>query len=1816
MPYVAQMWMNSQQRQIELKTEKGSVRMKKQRNSFRKIIGAVLVFAILSGMVPGWGPAANAAHAEGNLPVIEGQAPTNGEGGAEEPGESRIETNTDVIVPLNQNIENLTLKSYSIEPVSDQMLELLNQGYPIDSPPTRTITITNNGAESLSNLSVALDKGWNSRFKITKAPAASLNSGESITFDIKPIDGISAGIYAENIIISAENMTAVKFRVIQPVAYPQMMVMPITGVLLTGMAVPAGGEKPTEIYDLSVPGNVGSYFISGLTWKNADGAPPTLTDDGKFMEGLAYKAEIELTSAPINKFQTANQIVMIDKGMSGAPTISGGDAPGNKLTFTVTFGDSGISEDWAEVGTGTLVTNQMTYPSLFMDGDTPYIAYTNVPPFDPNFPSEPHPDYYAGMVKKFNGHAWVEVGGRKYTADKDEAVYTSLYVYDGIPYVSYVEQNPYNNTSVIRVKKYDAMKDEWTLLGDELNNGTGIFTSIYVDEGVPYLAYMLLDIVNNVSINKIVVKKYEDEKWEDIGIAGSDAVHCNAGVKLFVSEGVPYVSYAIFMDPADSKVDLVVKKYESDSWKELGRKEIEGQEPDRTKFTSPLQRPVSLYVDSGIKDVDDDTVYVAYSNADVNPITEHYKAVVMKYKDGVWGQLGGAVSNEDGLSPSLYGYDGTLYVTYSGDYPLMLHVKKYEDGSWKPVGEGGVAEKSAMAAMSMHEGIPHVVYIYGNAQASSGTVKKYQPTALPTYAIAPIVSQTLEPLTAGYVNGTQQTKTITVTKTGTEDLENLSASISGGASSSFAITQPLITTLNNGSTSTTFTVKAKDGLDAGTYNETVTISAENMVPVTFPVTQQVNAGVPGAPTGVSAATTGSGIATVTFTPPVTNGGSPITGYVATSSPGGITATAGASPITVTGLTDGTSYTFTVKAVNAIGNSAESTPSNVIIAGESDSDWVLVGSKGFSAGDARQMMLVVDHGTPYLSYVDANNSDKATVMSYDGENWATVGTAGFSDSSVGFTSLRVDNGVPYVAYQDATGSLYRATVMKYEGGSWEPVGNKGFSAGSASNTSLYIYDGVPYVAYKDGYYSGAVTVMMYDGDSWKPVGNAGFSGISSMFTSLYIDGGVPYVAFSDGSASGRATVMKYNGSQWSTVGNAGFSAGFAQYTSLYVDNGVPYVAYIDSGNNSKATVMRYNGDEWEPVGKAGFSTSYISYPSLYMNDGVPYVAYIDSASSGKATVMKYNGISWEPVGQAGLSHGAAGYTSLYIDDGKIYVAYEDGTEYGKATVMRYRNYNIAAIGSQNIPALTEGYGSGTQTSKSITVTNTGTENLSNLSVSLNTGENSAFEIAQLPGVSLNSGATTTFTVRAKDGLTVGTYTETVTVLANKMAPVTFTVTQVVNARPSTGGGGNITPSPTPEPQETGVEVLVNGKAENAGKATNTKEGNRTVTTIAVDEKKLAQKLESEGNKAVVTIPVNTKADVVIGELNAQMVKNMENKAAVLELRTETAIYNIPAQQINVDAVSEKLGKDVALQDIKMQVSIVKSSEETVKVLENSSKKGTFTIVAPPIDFSIKGSYGGKMVEVDKFNVFVERTVAIPDGVDPNKITTGIIVEPDGAVRHVPTRVTVINGRYYAKINSLTNSTYSVVWHPLEFKDAEGHWAKEAINDMGSRMVINGVGNDVFQPNRNITRAEFAAIVVKALGLKPGVGTESFKDVQDSDWYSGYVKTAVEYKIVAGFSADRFGPNDSITREQAMTMIAKAMKLTSLKGELSEGELQKLLGAFKDGGKTAAYAKESIAACVKTGIVLGKTGSTLAPKENITRAEVAVIVRKLLQKADLI
>ncbi|WP_158630170.1 S-layer homology domain-containing protein [Cohnella sp. AR92] len=448
--------------------------------------------------------------------------------------------------------------------------------------------------------------------------------------------------------------------------------------------------------------------------------------------------------------------------------------------------------------------------------------------------------------------------------------------------------------------------------------------------------------------------------------------------------------------------------------------------------------------------------------------------------------------------------------------------------------------------------------------------------------------------------------------------------------------------------------------------------------------------------------------------------------------------------------------------------------------------------------------------------------------------------------------------------------------------------------------------------------------------------------------------------------------------------------------------------------------------------------------------------------------------------------------------------------------------------------------------------------------------------------------------------------------------TFTVTvrnggSSPDPSPSTG---NSSESNEASESEDGVIVLVNGKVEKAGIAKSTTINGLSGTIVIVDQKKLEDKLAAEGFGAVVTVPVSTKSDVVVAQLNGQLIQEMEDLHATLVVKTDRAIYTVPSLQINMNEISNQIGKTVSLQDIKVELQFGTTPDDMAKVVSQAATNGSYTPVLSAMDFIVKWTYGDKTEEVAAFSVYVERAIAIPDGIDPNKITTGVVVDPDGTSRHVPTKVMVIDGKYYAVINSLTNSTYSVVWHPIEFSDVENHWARDAANDMGSRMVAEGTGNGKFSPNRDITRAEFVAIIVRGLGLKPSKEAAPFSDIKESDWYKSAISTAYAYGLIDGIGDGSFRPQDKITREQAMVIIAKAMKITGLNAKLSEQSAESLFSPFADASASSDWAKSSIANSIQAGIIMGRSGTQLAPKAYITRAEVAAVIQRLLRKSELI
>jgi hypothetical protein len=120
---------------------------------------------------------------------------------------------------------------------------------------------------------------------------------------------------------------------------------------------------------------------------------------------------------------------------------------------------------------------------------------------------------------------------------------------------------------------------------------------------------------------------------------------------------------------------------------------------------------------------------------------------------------------------------------------------------------------------------------------------------------------------------------------------------------------------------------------------------------------------------------------------------------------------------------------------------------------------------------------------------------------------------------------------------------------------------------------------------------------------------------------------------------------------------------------------------------------------------------------------------------------------------------------------------------------------------------------------------------------------------------------------------------------------------------------------------------------------------------------------------------------------------------------------------------------------------------------------------------------------------------------------------------------------------------------------------------------------------------------------------FSDVKASDWYNEEVLTARNYKLIDGFNDGTFRPLNTITREQAM-------KLTKLEAKLVPQKSEELLGKYADADRVSEWAREGLTSGLLTAIITGRTDTLLVPQDQISRAEVAAIVQRLLQKSNLI
>ena len=184
----------------------------------------------------------------------------------------------------------------------------------------------------------------------------------------------------------------------------------------------------------------------------------------------------------------------------------------------------------------------------------------------------------------------------------------------------------------------------------------------------------------------------------------------------------------------------------------------------------------------------------------------------------------------------------------------------------------------------------------------------------------------------------------------------------------------------------------------------------------------------------------------------------------------------------------------------------------------------------------------------------------------------------------------------------------------------------------------------------------------------------------------------------------------------------------------------------------------------------------------------------------------------------------------------------------------------------------------------------------------------------------------------------------------------------------------------------------------------------------------------------------------------------------------------------------------------------------------------------------------------------------------------------------------------------------------FFDIASSPAASAIETLAARAIITGKSDDIFDPDGNMTRSEFSAIVVRALGLLPQERGQ-FSDVPAGTWYAAFVDTAAAYGIVTGTGGGAFSPQGTITRQEAAVMVARAAALCGIDTQMEAGAVRNMLAQFPDYMTTAEWARQALAFCYRDGI-LDQAELNISPAQTITRAEVAQMLFRLLSRAELL
>lgn len=384
--------------------------------------------------------------------------------------------------------------------------------------------------------------------------------------------------------------------------------------------------------------------------------------------------------------------------------------------------------------------------------------------------------------------------------------------------------------------------------------------------------------------------------------------------------------------------------------------------------------------------------------------------------------------------------------------------------------------------------------------------------------------------------------------------------------------------------------------------------------------------------------------------------------------------------------------------------------------------------------------------------------------------------------------------------------------------------------------------------------------------------------------------------------------------------------------------------------------------------------------------------------------------------------------------------------------------------------------------------------------------------------------------------------------------------------------------------------------------------KVVAKIVIDEKTLTaafdQMKQSASRKVTIEIPAQPSESVHVSlPLSTLHGAAREFVNGSVSILYGSVSYDLPLELLREAQFINATGR--------LQVVIELPKDSDLESMKSKSAESKLTILSDAFEFKVMLDNAGQLSEVKDFgNVYVSRSITLDATVDSSNTTAVMYDSPTGKINFVPATFEVKDGKTIVTMKRNGNSIYAIAQSKMSFIDIENHWAKKEIQLLASKQILKGQTDESFVPDDNITRAEFAALLVRGLGLTdPAEERHNLTDVHADDWFSGSVGAAVRAGIITGYEDHTFRPNQFVTREEMAVMISKTIQFAQNKGVNALDE--QLLAKFIDGDQVSPWAQASLLEVLKAKIMVGSPDNTLHPVDHATRAEATVCIKRLLE-----